>query len=153
MASKTIMLRWAEYKGEFYKVGRNVYGALAFVSEFVIGNMGPQKISVFNVERERELEVIMRRIRVKDLLDEQWRIKDKLGMEREIGGLISFAEFFRIRTELYRIQNLVFTGSLFLFRARALAHSVPAATVHRGANLRGTQCQKFPSLRAREYKI
>ena len=25
MASKIIMLRWAEYKGEFYKVGRNVY--------------------------------------------------------------------------------------------------------------------------------
>ena len=30
MASKTIMMRWAEYKGEFYKVGRNVYGALVF---------------------------------------------------------------------------------------------------------------------------
>ena len=96
MASKNIMMRWAEYKGEFYKVGRNVYGALAFVSEFVIGNMWPQKISVFNVERERELEVIMRRIRVKDLLDEQWRIKDKLGMEREIGGLISLRNFLEL---------------------------------------------------------
>ena len=102
MASKIIMLRWAEYKGEFYKVGRNVYGALVFGSEFVIGNTRLQKISVFDVERERELAAIMRRIRVKDLLDEQWHVKDKQGMEREIGGLITFAEFFRIRTELYR---------------------------------------------------
>ena len=124
MASKNIMLRWAEYKGEFYKVGRNVYGALAFVSEFVIGNMGPQRISVFNIEREREFEVIMRRIRVKDLLDEQWRIKDKLGMEREIGGLISFAEFFRIRTELYRLQNMVVEGSIFIRNLKTLFRTV-----------------------------
>ena len=65
MASKTIMMRWAEYKGEFYKVGWNVYGALVFGSEFVIGNTRPQKISVFDVERERELAAIMRRIRVR----------------------------------------------------------------------------------------
>ena len=114
MASKTIMMRWAEYKGEFYKVGRNVYGALVFGSEFVIGNTRPQKISVFDVERERELAAIMRQIRVKDLLNEQWHAKDKQGMEREIGGLITFAEFFRIRTELYRLQNLVVEGSMMI---------------------------------------
>ena len=39
MASKIIMLRWAEYKGEFYKVGQNVNGALLFESEFVISNL------------------------------------------------------------------------------------------------------------------
>ena len=63
MASKIIMLRWAEKKGEFYRVGRNVYWALFFESEFVIGNARPQKIQVFDMERERELAVRMRRIR------------------------------------------------------------------------------------------
>ena len=101
MASKTIMLRWAEYKGEFYKVGQNVNGALLFASEFVIGNSRPQKIQVFDAERERELAVRMRRIRVRDMMDELGRIKDKLGMEMEIGEMITYAEFFRIRTELY----------------------------------------------------
>ena len=88
-------------------MGRNVYGALFFESEFVKGNARPQKIRVFDVEREREFAVRMQRIRVKDLMDEQGHVKDKQGMEREIGGLITFAEFFRIRTELYRLQNLV----------------------------------------------
>ena len=124
MASKTIMMRWAEYKGEFYKVGRNVYGALVFGSEFVIGNTRPQKITLFDVETERELEAIVRRIRVKDLLDEQWRIKDKQGMEREIGGLITFAEFFRIRTELYRLQNLVVEGSMLVRNLKTIFRAV-----------------------------
>ena len=104
MASKIIMLRWAEYKGEFYKVGRNVYGASLFESEFVIGNARRQKIRVFDAERERELAVRMRRLRVKDMMDEQGHVKDKQGMEREIGGLITFVEFFRIRTELYTVD-------------------------------------------------
>ena len=48
----------------------------------------------------------MRRIRVKDMMDEQGHVKDKQGMEREIGGLIliTFVEFFRIRTELYTVD-------------------------------------------------
>ena len=112
MASKIIMLRWAEYKGEFYKVGQNVNGALLFESEFVISNSRPQKIQVFDAERERELAVRMRRIRVRDMMDELGRVKDKLGMEREIGEVITFDEFFRIRTELYRLQNLVTEGSM-----------------------------------------
>ena len=111
LASKTIMLSWAEYKGEFYMVGQNMNGALLFASEFVIGNSRPQRLQVFDAERERELAGIMRRIRVRDMLDELGRIKDKLGMEMELGGIITFAEFFRIRTELYRLQSLVSEGS------------------------------------------
>ena len=124
MASKTIMLRWAEYKGKFNKVGRNVYGALAFVSEFVIGNTRLQKIQVFDVERVRELAARVRRIRVKDLLDEQWHVKDKQGMEREIGGPRTFAEFFRIRTELYRLQNLVAEGSMMVRNLKTMIRAV-----------------------------
>ena len=66
----------------------------------------------------------MRRIRVKDLLDEQWCIKDKQGMEREIGGLITFAEFFRIRTELYRLQNLVVEGSMLVRNLKTIFRTV-----------------------------
>ena len=112
LASKTIMLRWAEYKGEFYMVGQNVNGALLFASEFVIGNSRPQRIQVFDAERERELAVRMRRIRVRDMMDELGRTKDKLGMEMELGEMITFAEFFRIRTKLYRLQNLATEGSM-----------------------------------------
>ena len=46
----------------------------------------------------------MRRIRVKDMMDEQGHVKDKQGMEREIGEVITFVEFFRIRTELYTVN-------------------------------------------------
>ena len=56
----------------------------------------------------------MRRIRVKDMVDELGRVKDKQGMEREIGEVITFVEFFRIRTELYRLQNLVTKGSMLV---------------------------------------
>ena len=94
LASKTIMLRWADYKGEFYLVGKNVNGALLFASEFVIGNLRPQRIQVFDAERERELAGRMRRIRVRDMLDELGRIKDKLGMEMELGMELTYAEFF-----------------------------------------------------------
>ena len=66
----------------------------------------------------------MRRIRVKDLLDEQWHVKDKQGMEREIGGLITFAEFFRIRTELYRLQNLVVEGSMMVRNLKTMFRAV-----------------------------
>ena len=48
------------------------------------------------------------------MMDELGRIKDKLGMEMEIGEMITYAEFFRIRTELYRLQNLVTEGSMLV---------------------------------------
>ena len=47
-------------------------------------------------------------------MNEQWHAKDKQGMEREIGEVITFVEFFRIRTELYRLQNLVTEGSMLV---------------------------------------
>ena len=56
----------------------------------------------------------MRRIRVRDMMDELGRVKDKLGMEMEIGEVITFVEFFRIRTEFYRLQNLVTKGSMLV---------------------------------------
>ena len=56
----------------------------------------------------------MRQIRVRDMMDELGRVKDKLGMEREIGEVITFVEFFRTRTELYRLQNLVTEGSMLV---------------------------------------
>ena len=78
---------------------------------FVIGNLRPQRIQVFDAERERELAGRMRRIRVRDMLDELGRIKDKLGMEMELGMELTYAEFFRVRTELYRLQSLATEGS------------------------------------------
>ena len=44
--------------------------------------------------------------------------------QREIGGLISFAEFFRIRTELYRLQNLVVEVSIFIRNLKTLFRTV-----------------------------
>ena len=107
LASKAIMKRWAEYKGEFYMVGKNVNGAILFNSEFVIENARPQRIQVFDVVREREFADVMGRIRVSDMLDELGRAKDKVGMEIVLGGIISFAEFFRLRSELYRLRTLI----------------------------------------------
>ena len=107
LASKAIMQRWAEYKGEFYMVGQNVNGAILFNSEFVIENTRPQRIQVFDVVREREFADVMSRIRVSDMLDEQGHAKDKIGMETVLGGIITFAEFFRLRSELYRLRNLL----------------------------------------------
>ena len=107
LASKAIMQRWAEYKGEFYMVGQNVNGAILFNSEFVIENARPQRIQVFDVVREREFADVMGRIRVSDMLDELGRAKDKLGMELVLGGIITFVEFFRLRSELYRLRNLI----------------------------------------------
>ena len=57
-------------------------------------------------------------------MNEQWHAKDKQGMEREIGGLITFAEFFRIRTELYRLQNLVVEGSMMVRNLKTMFRAV-----------------------------
>ena len=92
-------------------VGQNVNGALLFESEFVMENMRLQRLQVFDAVRERVFAGAMRRIRVRDMLDDLGRTKDKLGMENELRGIITFAEFFRIRSELYRLRRLVSEGS------------------------------------------
>ena len=66
----------------------------------------------------------MRRIRVKDMMDELGRVKDKQGIEREIGVVITFVEFFRIRTELYRLQNLVTEGSMLVKKLKNMFRTV-----------------------------
>ena len=117
------MIRWAEYKGEFYMVGKNVNGALLFESEFVIGSSRPQRIQAFDAEREREFADRLRRIMVRDMMDELGRIKDKHGMQLVLGMELTYAEFFRVRTELYRVKSLATEGGMLvktlknLFRA------------------------------------
>ena len=59
------------------------------------------------------------------MMDEHGHIKDKQGMEREIGGLITFVEFFRVRTEIYRLLNLIVEGSMII---RTLKTMVRATT-------------------------
>ena len=59
------------------------------------------------------------------MMDEHGHIKDKQGREREIGGLITFVEFFRVRTEIYRLQNLIVEGSMII---RTLKTMIRATT-------------------------
>ena len=74
---------------------------------------GTGKISVMGRAREIELEPRMRTIRLKDFLGANFAMKEKNDIDLLLGTRTTFAEFFRLRTEVNRLKsNLDIRGKL-----------------------------------------
>ena len=66
---------------------------------------GSGKISVMGRAREIELEPRLKTIKLKDVLGGDLMMKEKNDIDNLIGTRMTFAEFFRLRTEVNRLKN------------------------------------------------
>jgi len=105
--SGEIVKKWVEYKEEFFRVGRNMLGARLFFNEMYKVNDRVAKVRALTGIREAENYISLGKVVVRDLLNKEYEIKDKTGMEQALGINITMVEFFRLRTILQNLKNLV----------------------------------------------
>jgi hypothetical protein len=97
---KDILLKWFEYKCEYYMIGNNILEAYLFENKGVIDENDTVNNVVFNHGRYMGIRDNLREIRVRRMLDEQNRVRSKLEVEAVFNVGITWVEYFRIRTVL-----------------------------------------------------
>ena len=100
-----IMCKWIEYKSLFYRVGKNILESPIFGNEIMLEGSGSGKISIMGRAREIELEPRLKTIKLKDVLGGNFVMKEKNDIDNLLGTRMTFAEFFRLRTEVNRLKN------------------------------------------------
>ena len=100
-----IMCKWIEYKSVFYRVAKNSLEMLIFGNEIFLEGGGSGKISVMGRAREIDLEPRMKTIKLKEVLGRNLMLKDKNDIDELLGTRMTFAEFFRLRTEVNKLKN------------------------------------------------
>ena len=103
--SGDIMRQWLEYKTRFYEVGRNMLETKILKNDMDRSGNSISSIKIFSPQRLRELDEFLGEIKLKDLLT---ITLDPVNLDeaiRKIGARITFVEFFRLRSELYKLKD------------------------------------------------
>jgi hypothetical protein len=95
-----ILMKWSEYKRDYYRIGNNILEAHLFENKGAFEENATVNSLVFDQGRYRELRENVRGIRVRRLLDGQLRFKSKQDVEVIFGRDITWVEYFRLRTTI-----------------------------------------------------
>ena len=63
------------------------------------------RLQILSRQREREMEMNLKEIRVKDMVSRELEPLDLNSINRVIGSRLNFAEYFRLRNEIYKLKN------------------------------------------------
>ena len=63
------------------------------------------RLQILSRQREREMEMNLKEIRVKDMVSRELEPLDLNSINRVIGFRLNFAEYFRLRNETYKLKN------------------------------------------------
>jgi hypothetical protein len=102
-------MNWRIFKEGYYKIRGQVLEARLFVDEVLGGGGGRIGNVVFSAHRRRIVEPDIRRTKVKDVL-EGIQCKEKVEIERKIGIVLTWAEYFRLRQEINQILGEFIRG-------------------------------------------
>jgi hypothetical protein len=99
---KDILLKWYEYKREYYMMGNNILEAYLFDNKGVFEENDTVNNVVFNQGRYLGIRDNLRGIKVRRMLDVQNRVRSKIEVEAIFNVGITWVEYFRLRTVLQK---------------------------------------------------
>ena len=79
--------------------------AKLFENEMDRNGINNGRLQIFSRQREREMEMNLKEIRVKDMVSRELEPLDLNSINRVIGSRLNFAEYFRLRNEIYKLKN------------------------------------------------
>ena len=100
-----IISQWVDFKNRFYEVGRNMLEAKLYDNEMDRNGTNTGRLQILSRQREREMEMNLKEIRVKDMVSRELEPLDLNSINRVIGFRLNFAEYFRLRNETYKLKN------------------------------------------------
>ena len=100
-----IISQWVDFKNRFYEVGRNMLEAKLYDNEMDRNGTNTGRLQILSRQREREMEMNLKEIRVKDMVSRELEPLDLNSINRVIGSRLNFAEYFRLRNEIYKLKN------------------------------------------------
>jgi hypothetical protein len=96
---------WYKLKTEFYRRGRNREDILMFENDTFTEEGKGLELVIFGRGRHIQLVDRIRDIRVRDIVDEHMELLDRNIINRKFRTNISWAEYFRLREEVTRIDT------------------------------------------------
>ncbi len=100
-----IMDCWQRLKIDFYKMGKNQEEIEVFENRMIEGMEDTLETRIFGRNRYAGLRDRLRDVRYKDLCREDGMLLDMNEINRKLGVNINWAEYFRLRAELERIDE------------------------------------------------
>ena len=79
--------------------------AKLFENEIDRNGINTGRLQILSRQREREMEMNLKEIRVKDMVSRELEPLDLNSINRVIGFRLNFAEYFRLRNEIYKLKN------------------------------------------------
>ena len=79
--------------------------AKLFENEIDRNGINTGRLQILSRQREREMEMNLKEIRVKDMVSRELEPLDLNSINRVIGSRLNFAEYFRLRNEIYKLKN------------------------------------------------
>ena len=79
--------------------------AKLFENEMDRNGINTGRLQILSRQREREMEMNLKEIRVKDMVSRELEPLDLNSINRVIGSRLNFAEYFRLRNEIYKLKN------------------------------------------------
>jgi hypothetical protein len=100
-----IVKAWLRFKEKFYEWANNINLAQVFGNEALLGIGRAVESMVFSRERIQEIGERIREGLVRDICDIEGGILDKATVEQNLGVLISWVEYFRLRATMIEIKE------------------------------------------------
>ncbi len=97
--SEDIFENWRKFKQEFYRLGHNILEANLLENIGLDSENRAMETVIFG-ERYGEVRDGIKEKAIRELIDDLLSVKEKLVIENECGIRISWAEYFRLRTEI-----------------------------------------------------
>ena len=81
--------------------------AKLFENEMDRNGINTGRLQILSRQREREMEMNLKEIRVKDMVSRELEPLDLNSINRVIGFRLNFAEYFRLRNETFKLKNRI----------------------------------------------
>ncbi len=95
-----IVIAWEKFKVCYYEWGNNINRAEIFSNRVLIEDGDSLEERVFSGERQNEVMNVIRGKTLGDICNAQGEILDKIIVERRLNIVLSWVEYFRLRTEI-----------------------------------------------------
>jgi hypothetical protein len=100
-----IMDCWQKFKTDFYRVGKNRDEMLLFGNRMLDGMQETIEVRIFGRARYAAMRERLQGVRYKDVCSEDGTLLDMNRINRKFRVNINWAEYFRLRAELERINE------------------------------------------------
>ncbi len=100
-----IMDCWQKFKNDFYRLGRNREEMLLFGNRMLEGMQEPIEVRIFGRARYAAMRERLQGVRYKDVCSEDGTLLEMNLINRKYRVNINWAEYFRLRAELERINE------------------------------------------------